>query len=68
MKTRLLLVVKPAQGSGRHPSDGKLCEAVKSERPEAYVIDHLAECDLCQRRLQALLDKAEGGRRCDQAG
>ncbi len=61
MKPALMLVVQPAQGSGRHRSDGEISEAIKAETPEEYVIDHLAECDLCQRRLQALLDKMDRG-------
>ncbi len=67
MKSNLLLIMQPAQGHGRHPSDGELCEAMRAEEPEAHVIDHLVDCNLCQRRLQELLDKAEGGRRCDHA-
>ncbi len=63
MRNALVLVVQPAQGSGRHPSDGELCEAIQAAAPEDYVIDHLAECDLCQRRLQRLLDMASGRRK-----
>ncbi len=34
MKTNLVLVVQPAGGSGRHPSDGEICEALRAEKPE----------------------------------
>ena len=58
MRTELFVVVKPAGGTGRHPSDGEICEALSAEEPEEYVIDHIVECDLCQKRLQNLQEQA----------
>ena len=68
MSANLTLVVRPSTASGCHPSDGALAEASRSSEPEEWVIGHLVDCDLCQGRLNRLLNMAEGRLTDDAAG
>lgn len=55
MTSRLVLVVQPVETTSRHPSDHELALAVAGDQLNGRVIQHAAECVLCQVRLEAML-------------
>jgi hypothetical protein len=55
MTSRLIVVMQPVETASRHPSDHELALAVAGDQLSGQVIQHAAECVLCQMRLEALL-------------
>lgn len=58
----LLVVVHGAAAAGRHPSEDELRLALAGAPPAGDgVIGHAAGCELCRKRLEALVGRLVGG-------